>query len=102
VRTWLRRRRLALVTAIVLALFVAGGLLLLAAPGAETGAGKSAPADKRRPAPELEGTWLVPPPVPPETYYPDATGRIVGQLPGAISRATLEQAIAEALGGSAR
>jgi cytochrome c biogenesis protein CcmG/thiol:disulfide interchange protein DsbE len=63
VRTWLKRRRLALVAAIVLAAGAVAAGLLLAAPGAETGAGESVPADKRRPAPELEGTWLVPPPV---------------------------------------
>jgi cytochrome c biogenesis protein CcmG/thiol:disulfide interchange protein DsbE len=62
VRTWLRRRRLALVAAIVLAVGAVAAGLLLAAPGAETGAGESAP-ETRRPAPELEGTWLVPPPV---------------------------------------
>jgi cytochrome c biogenesis protein CcmG/thiol:disulfide interchange protein DsbE len=38
----------------------------------------------------------------PETYYLDATGRIVAHVPGAISRATLEQGIAQAIGGSAR
>jgi cytochrome c biogenesis protein CcmG/thiol:disulfide interchange protein DsbE len=63
VRTWLRRRRLALVAAIVLAVGAVAAGLLLAAPGAETGAGESARPDKRRPAPELDGTWLVPPPV---------------------------------------
>jgi cytochrome c biogenesis protein CcmG/thiol:disulfide interchange protein DsbE len=63
VRRWPRRRRLVLVAAIVLAVGALAGGLLLAAPGAETGAGESAPADKRRPAPELDGTWLVPPPV---------------------------------------
>jgi cytochrome c biogenesis protein CcmG/thiol:disulfide interchange protein DsbE len=63
VRMWLRRRRLALVAAIVLAVGAVAGGLLLAAPGAELGAGESAPAAKRRPAPELEGSWLVPPPV---------------------------------------
>lgn len=62
-RTWLRRRRLAVFAAIVLAAGAVAGGLLLAAPGAETGAGESVPVNERRPAPELEGTWLVPPPV---------------------------------------
>jgi thiol-disulfide isomerase/thioredoxin len=63
VRSWLRRQRLALIAATVLAVGALSAGLLLAAPGAETGAGESAPAEKRRQAPELEGAWLVPPPV---------------------------------------
>jgi cytochrome c biogenesis protein CcmG/thiol:disulfide interchange protein DsbE len=62
VRTWLRRRRLALVAGIVLAAGAVAAGLLLAAPRADVNA-ESAPAAKRRPAPELEGSWLVPPPV---------------------------------------
>ena len=38
----------------------------------------------------------------PETYYLDASGRIVAHVPGAISRTSLEQGIAQALGGAAR
>jgi cytochrome c biogenesis protein CcmG/thiol:disulfide interchange protein DsbE len=37
----------------------------------------------------------------PETYYLDADGRIVAHTPGAISRASLEQDIAQAIGGAA-
>jgi thiol-disulfide isomerase/thioredoxin len=63
VRAWLSRRRLAVVVAIVVGAGAVTAGLLLAAPGAEVGASESAPAAERRPAPELEGTWLVPPPV---------------------------------------
>jgi cytochrome c biogenesis protein CcmG/thiol:disulfide interchange protein DsbE len=63
VRAWLSRRRLAVVAAIALAAGAVAAGLLLAAPAAEVEAGESAPAAERRPAPELEGTWLVPPPV---------------------------------------
>jgi cytochrome c biogenesis protein CcmG/thiol:disulfide interchange protein DsbE len=63
VRAWLSRRRLALVAAIALAASAVAAALLLAAPGAEVGAGGSPPAAQRRPAPELDETWLVPPPV---------------------------------------
>jgi cytochrome c biogenesis protein CcmG/thiol:disulfide interchange protein DsbE len=38
----------------------------------------------------------------PETYYLDAGGRIVAHSPGAISRPSLEQGIAQAIGGEAR
>ena len=38
----------------------------------------------------------------PETYYLDAGGRIVAHSPGAISRTSLEQGIAQARGGAAR
>jgi cytochrome c biogenesis protein CcmG, thiol:disulfide interchange protein DsbE len=38
----------------------------------------------------------------PETYYLDAGGRIVSHAPGAISRTSLEQGIAQAIGGAAR
>lgn len=38
----------------------------------------------------------------PETYYLDADGRIVGHTPDAISRASLERVIAQAIGGAAR
>jgi len=38
----------------------------------------------------------------PETYYLDGGGRIVAHTPGAISRASLEQGIAQAIGGAAR
>lgn len=61
---WLsRRRRLILVVAIALGTGAVAAGLLLAAPGAEVGSNESAPASKRRAAPELEGEWLVPPPV---------------------------------------
>jgi cytochrome c biogenesis protein CcmG, thiol:disulfide interchange protein DsbE len=63
VRLWLSRRRLALAAAIVLAAGAAGAGLLLASPEADLGASGSTPAGERRPAPELEGSWLVPPPV---------------------------------------
>jgi cytochrome c biogenesis protein CcmG/thiol:disulfide interchange protein DsbE len=53
VRTWLRRPRLALAAAIALAAGAFAAGLLLASPG----------AGERRLAPELEGKWLVPPPV---------------------------------------
>lgn len=38
----------------------------------------------------------------PETYYLDAAGRIVAHTPGAVSRTSVEQGIAEAIGGAAR
>jgi cytochrome c biogenesis protein CcmG/thiol:disulfide interchange protein DsbE len=38
----------------------------------------------------------------PETYYIDARGRIVAHSPGAISRTSLEQGIAQTIGGEAR
>ena len=38
----------------------------------------------------------------PETYYLDSGGRIVEHTPGAISRTSLEQGIAQAMGGAAR
>ena len=38
----------------------------------------------------------------PETYYLDADGRIVGHTPDAISRASVERVIAQAIGGAAR
>jgi cytochrome c biogenesis protein CcmG, thiol:disulfide interchange protein DsbE len=38
----------------------------------------------------------------PETYYLDAAGRIVEHTPGAVSRASLEQGIAQAMAGAAR
>jgi len=59
----LSRRRIGLVAAIALGAATVAAGLLLAAPGAEIGAGEAAPAANRRPAPELEGKWLVPPPV---------------------------------------
>jgi len=62
VRTWLSRRRLALAAAIALAAGAVAAGLLLAAPGAEVGASGSPPAERRL-APELEGQWLVPPPI---------------------------------------
>jgi cytochrome c biogenesis protein CcmG/thiol:disulfide interchange protein DsbE len=36
----------------------------------------------------------------PETYYLDRGGRIIAHTPGAISRASLEQGIAQAIGGA--
>ena len=62
-RAWLRRRRLVLAAAVALAAGAVAAGLLLAAPGAEVDASGSAPAAERRLAPELEGNWLVPPPV---------------------------------------
>ena len=62
-RNWLTRRRLAFAVAIALAAAAVAGGLLLAAPEAEVGASGSVPAAERRLAPELEGNWLVPPPV---------------------------------------
>lgn len=38
----------------------------------------------------------------PETYYLDASGRIVAHTPGALSRTSLEQGIAQAIGGASR
>jgi cytochrome c biogenesis protein CcmG, thiol:disulfide interchange protein DsbE len=38
----------------------------------------------------------------PETYYLDARGRIVGHVPGAISRRTLEQGVAAVMAGARR
>jgi cytochrome c biogenesis protein CcmG, thiol:disulfide interchange protein DsbE len=38
----------------------------------------------------------------PETYYLDAGGRIIAHTPGAISRTTLEEGIAQAVGGEPR
>jgi cytochrome c biogenesis protein CcmG, thiol:disulfide interchange protein DsbE len=38
----------------------------------------------------------------PETYYLDGGGRIVAHTPGAISRASLEEGIAQAIGGPPR
>jgi cytochrome c biogenesis protein CcmG, thiol:disulfide interchange protein DsbE len=38
----------------------------------------------------------------PETYFLDSGGRIVAHVPGAISRTSLEQAIARTTGGAAR
>jgi cytochrome c biogenesis protein CcmG/thiol:disulfide interchange protein DsbE len=63
VRAWLSGRRLALAAAIALAAGAVAAGLLLASPGAEVGASGAAPAAERRLAPELEGNWLVPPPV---------------------------------------
>jgi cytochrome c biogenesis protein CcmG/thiol:disulfide interchange protein DsbE len=63
VRTWLSRWRIGLLAGVALAAGAVLAGLLLAAPGAKIGADGAAPAAKRRPAPELEGKWLVPPPV---------------------------------------
>jgi cytochrome c biogenesis protein CcmG/thiol:disulfide interchange protein DsbE len=57
------RPRIALVAAIALGAGAVAAGLLLAAPGGEVGASGAAPAAERRPAPELDGKWLVPPPV---------------------------------------
>jgi cytochrome c biogenesis protein CcmG/thiol:disulfide interchange protein DsbE len=62
-RAWFTRRRIALVAAVALASGMVAAGLLLAAPGAEVDASGAVPAAKRRPAPELEGKWLVPPPI---------------------------------------
>jgi cytochrome c biogenesis protein CcmG/thiol:disulfide interchange protein DsbE len=58
-----KRRPLALVIAFALAAGAAAAGLLLASPEAELGENELRPAAKRRAAPELEGEWLVPPPV---------------------------------------
>jgi cytochrome c biogenesis protein CcmG, thiol:disulfide interchange protein DsbE len=63
VRAWFSPRRLALTAAVALAAGAVAAGLLLAAPGADLGASGSLPAAERRPAPELDGRWLVPPPV---------------------------------------
>jgi cytochrome c biogenesis protein CcmG/thiol:disulfide interchange protein DsbE len=62
VRASLSRRRLALAAAIAIAAGAVTAGLLLAKPGPEVRAG-SPPAAERRPAPDLTGEWLVPPPV---------------------------------------
>jgi cytochrome c biogenesis protein CcmG, thiol:disulfide interchange protein DsbE len=63
VRAWLSRRPIAVVAAIVLGSGAVAAGLLIAAPGAEVGASGATPPAKRPPAPELQGTWLVPPAV---------------------------------------
>jgi cytochrome c biogenesis protein CcmG/thiol:disulfide interchange protein DsbE len=60
---WLSRRRLVLVVAIALGTGAVAAGLLLAAPGGKVGAAGSVPRAERPAAPELEGEWLVPPPV---------------------------------------
>jgi cytochrome c biogenesis protein CcmG/thiol:disulfide interchange protein DsbE len=60
---WLSRRRLVLVAAIALGTGAVAAGLLLAAPGEKVGAVGFVPRAERPPAPELEGEWLVPPPV---------------------------------------
>ena len=62
-RNWLSRRRFAFAVAIALAATAVAAGLLLATPGAEVGASGSVPDAERRLAPELDGEWLVPPPV---------------------------------------
>jgi cytochrome c biogenesis protein CcmG/thiol:disulfide interchange protein DsbE len=57
------RRRLVLGAALALAAGAVAAGLLLAAPGEKVGAAGSVPRTERPPAPELEGPWLVPPPV---------------------------------------
>jgi cytochrome c biogenesis protein CcmG/thiol:disulfide interchange protein DsbE len=56
-------RRLVLAAALVLAAGAVAAGLLLAAPGEKVGAAGSVPRAEGPPAPELEGEWLVPPPV---------------------------------------
>jgi cytochrome c biogenesis protein CcmG/thiol:disulfide interchange protein DsbE len=63
VRAWFNRRRIALVAALALAAGTVAAGLLLAAPGADVDASGAVPAAERRPAPELEGKWLVLPPI---------------------------------------
>jgi cytochrome c biogenesis protein CcmG/thiol:disulfide interchange protein DsbE len=63
VRAWRSRRRLVLAAAITLGVGAVAVGLLLAAPGAKVGAAGSVPRAHRPPAPELDGRWLVPPPV---------------------------------------
>lgn len=62
-RRWPSRRRLVLAAALALGVGAVAAGLLLAAPGEKVGAAGSAPRAERPPAPELEGNWLVPPPV---------------------------------------
>jgi cytochrome c biogenesis protein CcmG/thiol:disulfide interchange protein DsbE len=62
VRRW-PRRRLVLAAALALAAGAVAAGLLLAAPGAKVGAWGAVPRAERPPAPDLEGEWLVPPPV---------------------------------------
>ena len=56
-------RRLVLAAALVLAAGAVAAGLLLAAPGERVGAAGAGPRTEGPPAPELEGEWLVPPPV---------------------------------------
>ena len=62
-RGWLSRRRLVFAAALALAVGVVAAGLLLAAPGEKVGAAGSVPRAERTPAQELEGKWLVPPPI---------------------------------------
>jgi cytochrome c biogenesis protein CcmG/thiol:disulfide interchange protein DsbE len=185
VRRWLQRRRLLLVAGTALAAGVLAAGVLIASPQASEDSATAKPAEGRKPAPELDGEWLVGPPVRiadlrgkpalinvwaswcvpcreeapilnasahahagevvflgvnvqdlradalafsrefstpyvsvrdrgnrtyedygltgvPETYYLDARGRIVAHSPGAISRTTLEQGIAQGMRGAGR
>jgi cytochrome c biogenesis protein CcmG, thiol:disulfide interchange protein DsbE len=63
VRRRLSRRRVVLAAALALGAGAVASGLLLAAPGEKVGAAGSVPRAERPPAPELEGKWLVPPPV---------------------------------------
>jgi cytochrome c biogenesis protein CcmG/thiol:disulfide interchange protein DsbE len=56
-------RRLVLAAALALATSAVAASLLLAAPGEKVDAAGSVPRAEGPPAPELEGEWLVPPPV---------------------------------------
>jgi cytochrome c biogenesis protein CcmG/thiol:disulfide interchange protein DsbE len=60
---WLRPRTLVFATAAVLTGTLLALGLLVGSPGEEIGAAKATPAAKRRLAPELDGQWLVGPPV---------------------------------------
>ena len=63
-RRGLRSRRLLLLAAIGLAAgALAAGVLVASPGGGESSPARATPADKRKPAPELEGEWLVGPPV---------------------------------------
>lgn len=62
--TWRRPRTLALGGVAVLAVVALAAGLLLGSPGGDGGGlAEATPAANRKPAPELEGEWLVGPPV---------------------------------------
>jgi cytochrome c biogenesis protein CcmG/thiol:disulfide interchange protein DsbE len=63
VRRWLRPRRLLLVAGIALAAGALAAGVLLASPRASESSAEAKPAEKRKPAPEFDGEWLVGPPV---------------------------------------
>jgi cytochrome c biogenesis protein CcmG/thiol:disulfide interchange protein DsbE len=63
VRRWLRPRRLRLVAGTALAVGALAAGVLLASPRASEDSAEAKPAEERKPAPELDGEWLVAPPV---------------------------------------